>query len=127
MGSLLVQERVREFTSCLDQHEAELTLRVEQTPAKAAAAEQARLLRCTDSASLPAGAIVRNAIASLPLEVEAMDADQWIVAARAAVVLYAKYIERLLGTILPLGNDVLYWEDVMSSDVWTMCYMLQSE
>lgn len=51
---------------------------------------------------------------------------EWIFLAKVMVVLYAKVMERLLLSTLPLSDSIFYWEKIHGSKFSTITYLIQS-
>ncbi len=58
-------------------------------------------------------------------DTESSDTSEWILLARATVVVYGALLEKLFTQALPLGEDILYWEELLASRLWRSVYLLQ--
>ncbi|CAG8475827.1 577_t:CDS:2 [Diversispora eburnea] len=51
---------------------------------------------------------------------------EWIFLAKAMIVIYAKVMERLLVSTLPLSDNIYYWEKLHGSKFLTITHMIQT-
>ncbi|BFZ61364.1 Nuclear control of ATPase protein 2 [Saitoella coloradoensis] len=51
---------------------------------------------------------------------------QWLLLARCAIVVYGTFLDRLFDQTLPISRDLLYWDRVLSSRLWTSLYVVQT-
>ncbi|RHZ81139.1 hypothetical protein Glove_123g50 [Diversispora epigaea] len=51
---------------------------------------------------------------------------EWIFLAKAMIVIYAKVMERLLVSTLPLSDNIYYWEKLRGSKFLTITHMIQT-
>lgn len=52
---------------------------------------------------------------------------EWFVLARSATVIVSNLLDELFSRTLPLGQDIMYWEHLLSSRVGRALYMIQSK
>ena len=53
--------------------------------------------------------------------------SEWLVLAKACVVMVRTLMQELFSRTVPLGQDILYWEQLLSSKSWRGLYLLQSK
>lgn len=63
---------------------------------------------------------------SFPEHNEEVQRLEWVLVSAAAISLYGHVLNDLLNQTIPLGEDVFYWDSVMSSPSNMLFYSLQS-
>ncbi|KAI9676650.1 MAG: Nuclear control of ATPase protein 2 [Trizodia sp. TS-e1964] len=68
-------------------------------------------------------------LSPVPNDIESggqLDELEWLLVAKAAVQTYGIILNTLLYEIIPLSNDIWYWDDVLGSYSYTTLYSLQT-
>ncbi|KAK0391120.1 hypothetical protein NLU13_0622 [Sarocladium strictum] len=80
------------------------------------------LLKHSGIASADSDAAGANAAAKSPYENEI----EWLLVSKATVQLYGVILNALLDQIIPLGDGIWYWDDVLSSYSYSSLYAVQT-
>lgn len=55
------------------------------------------------------------------------DGTEWLILARASIVVVESMLRELFARALPLSQDILYWEQLLSSRLWRTLFAIQSK
>ncbi len=51
---------------------------------------------------------------------------EWLLLAKATIIVYGQTVSRLLNHTLPLSEDIIYWSEVLAEPKWTFLYFVQT-